>query len=280
MNNSYNKLILIGIFKNESHILEEWIQHYLIMGVEKILLIDNGSTDRYQDILQKYIDGQRVVLVVDDKKWAQEELYNKHFLHLCSSSEWVMVADLDEFIYARNGFSKITSYLDTIKDTNIAAVKIPWKIFGSSGHKKQPWSVILGFTKRTDTGCEDSLVGSKTIARGPYIARLSHHQPAIHPAHRWITSDNQEHHEEKWGAVNVCEERLAKSCLHLNHYMIQSHDWFMKVKATRGSAIRLMPEDLRTEDYFKRLDRNEMEDTELKQIVLGTTDNLDVGGRK
>ena len=118
MNNSYNKLILIGIFKNESHILEEWIQHYLIMGVEKILLIDNGSTDRYQDILQKYIDGQRVTLVVDDEKWAQEKLYNKYFLHLCASSEWVMIADLDEFVYARNGFSKITSYLDSIKDTN------------------------------------------------------------------------------------------------------------------------------------------------------------------
>ena len=78
----------------------------------------------------------------------------------------------------------------------------------------------------------------------------------------------------------MCEERLAKSCLHLNHYMIQSRDWFMKVKATRGSAAVAYRENIRDEDYFKRLDRNEMEDTELKQIVLGTTDNLDVGGRK
>ena len=50
---SYNMLLkkynlsLIAIFKNESHILKEWIEHYINEGVDKFYLIDNGSTDNY-----------------------------------------------------------------------------------------------------------------------------------------------------------------------------------------------------------------------------------------
>ena len=38
-------LSIVAIFKNESWILKEWIEHYLNQGVDHFFLIDNGSTD-------------------------------------------------------------------------------------------------------------------------------------------------------------------------------------------------------------------------------------------
>jgi len=38
-------LCLVAIFKNESYILEEYINHYIRQGVDKIFFIDNGSDD-------------------------------------------------------------------------------------------------------------------------------------------------------------------------------------------------------------------------------------------
>ena len=47
-------LCLVAIFKNESHILQEFINHYIKQGVDRFLFIDNGSTDNYIDIINKY----------------------------------------------------------------------------------------------------------------------------------------------------------------------------------------------------------------------------------
>ena len=38
-------LAIVAVFKNEADVLDEWIQHYVLEGVSKLYLIDNGSTD-------------------------------------------------------------------------------------------------------------------------------------------------------------------------------------------------------------------------------------------
>lgn len=65
-----------AIFKNEAHILEEWIQHYLAEGVDHFYLIDNGSTDNFMEILNRYTD--KVTLYSDDTRYRQDERYAQH----------------------------------------------------------------------------------------------------------------------------------------------------------------------------------------------------------
>ena len=43
-----------AIFKNESHGLEEWLLNHLNEGVEHFYLINNGSTDNFMPIIEKY----------------------------------------------------------------------------------------------------------------------------------------------------------------------------------------------------------------------------------
>ena len=41
-----------AVFKNEAHIMKEWIDHYLFHGVDHIYLINDNSNDKFLDILQ------------------------------------------------------------------------------------------------------------------------------------------------------------------------------------------------------------------------------------
>ena len=40
-------LSVLSIFKNESHILEEWLNHYINEGVDHFYLLNNNSDDNY-----------------------------------------------------------------------------------------------------------------------------------------------------------------------------------------------------------------------------------------
>jgi len=170
-------LLLIAIFKNESFIIEEWIEHYINEGVDCFLLNDNGSTDNYEHKIQKYIDAGFVVLNKNPKKYAQVEIYND-CIDCARKFDWVMVVDLDEFVYARNGFNTIKEYLNSLQQ-DVSQIHIPWKIFGSSDFIQQPKSVIQNFTWRqiynTPTKIE-----CKCIIRGNNLKTLHiHHSISI-----------------------------------------------------------------------------------------------------
>ena len=47
-------LSVLAMFKNESMIIQEWINHYIEEGVEHFYLIDNGSTDNYYEKIKMY----------------------------------------------------------------------------------------------------------------------------------------------------------------------------------------------------------------------------------
>jgi len=259
-------LCLVAIFKNESHILHEFVTHYVKQGVVRFYFIDNGSTDTWKESLQPFKD--IVHVLTDSSKHAQTRLYNT-YLNVCKLHEWVIVVDLDEFIYARNGFSTIQEYLHSLQET-ITSVCVPWKMFGSNGHIEQPTQVIPSFTKRSNYDKKEGFQGviqengvnyslHKSILRTRYVTHFGIHSSETTGTS--ITSDNCT--TSSFSAID--ESILQKSCLHLNHYCIQSYDWFMKVKSTRGAADSSTHENLRNETYFKSYDAvsNDKEDIEL-----------------
>jgi len=279
-------LCLVAIFKNESHIFKEWIEHYLNQGVDKIFLIDNGSTDSYYSILQPYISTSKVDVVKDNKKHAQVELYNKYFLHKCKAYDWVIVCDLDEFIYGRKYCNSIKDFLSKVHDS-FSQVFIPWKMFGSNGYdtmeQEQPSSVISTFTKRINNNDTNhnrckiftykgkdpiKCIYNKCIVRTKYLLRLDIHYCET-SNNRHITScvlQNNYIHPDKH-FVEINEYIIEHSALHLNHYAIQSFNWFMKVKATRGAADAAGNENVRNIKYFKEYDFNDIDDSELSNIT-------------
>lgn len=259
-------LSVIAIFKNESHSIGEWINHYKNEGVDHFYLIDNGSTDDYLKKIQFFINEGTITLIKDDTKWAQIELYNKHFLAKKTESRWFLICDLDEFVYARGKYLKITDFLKSLSK-KVGAVRIPWKVFGSSGYVSQPDRIIPSFTQRclydnlSNPGMKDKSESlSKVIVRSSSLRRFDVHYCDVKKKHQIIdpaknTIDPLVNHEDiVYQETN--EQLLSAFYLHLNHYAIQSLQWFMEVKSTRGAADTKEHDNVRNEAYFHNYDEN------------------------
>jgi len=266
-------LCLVAIFKNESHILDEFITHYIKQGVDHFFFIDNGSTDNYQNILSKF---NNITLAKDPSRPFQVQHYNNYFLNKCRKYDWVIVCDLDEFIYARLQFKTIKEYLHSLPP-GISQVFIPWKLFGSSGlntmDKKQPDNVIKHFTKRIDYNKNNNFQGvivekhhkfslSKCIVRTIYLKNFMIHSHNT-TNQNYIGADNKKYIHANKKFYKIDENILSNSFLHLNHYAIQSLEWFMRIKATRGACD--CPTNVRNEQYYKNFDNScsDIDDFEL-----------------
>jgi len=257
-------LLLIAIFKNESMILEEWIEHYINEGVDCFLLNDNGSTDDYEGKIQKYIDTGYVLLNKNPKKHAQTEIYND-CIQCARKFDWVMIVDLDEFVYARNGFNTIKEYLNSLK-SNISQIHIPWKMFGSSDFVEQPKSVIQNFTWRRIYNNETK-IECKCIVRSSQLEKIQIHTSSLkrNVSSQEIFSDNSLFLAKDNPFIeNLNEEFLSNSFLQLNHYAIQSWDFFSKIKMTRGDVSSAIYTNIRDKNYFDSYNYKDFEDNELK----------------
>ena len=162
-----------------------------------------------------------------------------------------MVVDLDEFMYARKGYKTIPEYLDTI-DNKFKQVSVLWKMFGSNGHIIQPKNIIQNFISRLnyDNYVLINFKYFKSICRSFHLKELDIHSHKIDGSTKVLISEN-----------NISENTINNSPLHLNHYAIQSWEWFKNVKMTRGDATR--SNNVRNTEYFAKYDVNDIEDNEL-----------------
>ena len=256
---------VVGIFKNESEILEEWLKHYINEGCSRFFLIDNGSTDNYLEKIKNYKD--KIELVIDNEKHSQAKLYNKYFLSKIQKYEWTIICDLDEFIYSRKEFKTIKDYLNTV-NKEVSQIAINWKIFGSNGfntlEKKEPNSVIDSFTKRINYNKKKNFQGvlkingdikmnlCKCIVRNSKVLKLDIHSSKINSG---LTTDSNNQIIKNLPFIPCNENILNSQNLHLNHYAIRSLDWFTRVKMTRGSAASQNAANSKSRiGYFKEYD--------------------------
>jgi len=267
-------LVLVAIFKNETAILQEWLEHYFMEGVDHIYLIDNGSEDQPQRILAPYVREGTVEYHVDPRPHMQTGHYNSYLDQVKRDAEWVIVVDLDEFIYSRLQFTTIADYLKSVEST-VSQIYIPWKLFGSSGWLEQPANCLDHFIHRTlynhvkTNGMRDAdHMFIKTIVRTKYLTRMEIHCSGIQAPSvnvQQITSDGQPADLVDPSFQSISEEILKKSALHLNHYPIQSYEWFRRVKMPRGSAAMAVNDKVRTIGYYNSFDShsNQIIDEEL-----------------
>ena len=263
--------------------MEEWISHYLSEGVDHFFLIDNGSTDEPYGVLHKF--KEKVTVFHDPKKNSQAELYNNYCLPLCKNFVWTLVCDLDEFMYSKNGFGTIAEYLKRVPES-VAQVSVPWKVFGSSGRnsaslpdsEKQPELIVPNFTRRANYDKLQNLHGvmwktangesvkfsfNKSIVRTRALQAFDIHGHVLYQntgktvsSYLGKTGAEKRFFDASYGFSLVSEYVLKNSALNLNHYAIQSLDWFMRVKATRGDGCSADADNVRDLSYFQSFDEN------------------------
>lgn len=244
-----------AIFKNEAHILQEWLEHYFYHGVEHIYLINDKSTDNFLPILKPYIDKNLVTLYncEDNSKeiGMQASKYNKFFHDIIKNSFWFGVLDLDEFLYSPLEID-IKNILKKYENEN--QLHISWVHFGSCGFEKQPSNVVSSFVKRGEydsikNGPDGRYNGFKSIIKTNGNIKLGIH---------WHFYNNSPK-GKKW--------KMNDSPLLINHYAIQSREFWTNIKMTRGDADHYYNDEgwERNMELFHEMDVNDILDERLKK---------------
>lgn len=257
---------ILAMFKNESMIIKNWIEHYLREGVEHFYLIDNGSNDDYEKKIEPY--KKHITLKKDStrlEKGTQSYLMNTLYLdQIKKETKWIIVCDIDEYIYGRNGCKKIIDAL-ILLPPYIQKIWIPWKIFGSNGNIIQPKNIIQSFTKRKNTYVKDYGCG-KCISKTIHLKNFGccGHDIQINTNNEFYMSNG-----EKYENFILNEENCKKLNLQLNHYMMMSLEYYQKIKCTRGGGESGLTKKY-TIEYFQDNDKryNIVDDDELLTKTL------------
>lgn len=237
-------LSIIAMFKNESYIIEQWIQHYLLEGVNHFYLIDNGSTDDYESKIQKY--KEKITLIKDSyrqEKGTQNILINKHFLSkIKNESKWVIVCDIDEYIYHTNNNKKIPDFL--INNEQYSCIWIPWKLFGASKNPNIIPNLINDLVYRQKSINTQKNGLGKSIMKCNDLIELETH----------------------FSKVNGNSLRLnLTSDLHCNHYKLISEKYFKEIKSVRGGGQNGVTKHYNIDNFYKLNNKyNEITDVLLK----------------
>lgn len=73
--------------------------------------------------------------------------------------------------------------------------------------------------------------------------------------------------------INVKRKRIGNKLIQLNHYPIQSLEFFEKVKMTRGDATSNKVDNVRNIHYFNSYDHREFCDDILKKLITNPSEN-------
>ena len=241
-------LSLLAIFKNETTNLKLWLDHYLWQGVEHFYLIDNDSDDNPLSILQEYIDNGIVTYYYLPEKYKQIQYYQYVFdaANLKQNTEWLIFCDLDEFFFGVN--CKLNKEIKKVEN-EYDYILCNWLWFGSDGLITHPPDIRTAITHRKKDFHDNPpkyIIKTNAIEHTSYIwvHCLLHHSIALNRT----LYDN----------VNI----------RLNHYQIQSLNFFQKIKMTRGDVEHIDKKDIRDMEYFKQNDFKEIQDETLKNIIL------------
>ena len=244
-----------AIFKNESHILKEWIEHYYFHGVDHIYLINDNSTDNYLEILEPYINNNKITLYHTSNEFVevsrQSEYYNYFFKKHLDETIWLGIFDLDEFLYSPNDIN----IKNIIKNYELYdQLEINWVHFGSSGFKTQPDNVVQNFIYRgeynsLENGPKGRYNSIKTIVKTSKCISLNIHLHHCNGVLKNISFDEK------------------NTPLLINHYAVQSKDYWETIKMTRGDCDKYYDSQGWERDLklFEEMDVNQIKDERLKE---------------
>lgn len=109
------KVRVLTLCKNEEQIMPFFIQHYS-PWVDEIIIIDGYSTDRSLDIAYA-LGGNKIKVkkhAFDTGKEVNDELFknirNIEWKENAESFDWIIICDMDEFLYHPNLISKLIEF--------------------------------------------------------------------------------------------------------------------------------------------------------------------------
>ena len=138
--------------KQEELYIDEWIQWYQKLGVDKIFIADNNLKNypNLKTYLQKYND----VEVFDYKEYpsVQMSAYKDIFMRERNNYDWFIFCDVDEFLHIPAANNNIKEWLQWEQYQSVDAICIYWRMYDDNDlFTYDPRPVQERFTRLSNT---------------------------------------------------------------------------------------------------------------------------------
>lgn len=256
------QVVVCAMAKNEHLYINDFVNHYVKLGFDKIYLFDND--DQNSPYIGNYIKNKEKVEIIDIRGQARECLQHDIYTMFYNTYkfDWCLFVDIDEFLF---GIGNIHMYLSQYKFRNVKQIRIKWRLFGDDNLIERDMSkpVYQVFKNVIKVTRDRSLVDKgnlenqgKAIVRGglPNVVMRSPHFASFHKRDNVIPSVLPSG-KPCWAKVVITQD-YSRETIYLNHYMTKSLSEFVNQKLNRNDAV--FNQKLKM-DYYWRINEKTQE---------------------
>ena len=228
-------LSLLAPLKDEEAYLIEFVNYYLIHGVDHFYFYDNESAVRVVEAISEHREKCTIMRAPGDA------VQQRALAHFCKNfrheTKWVAAFDIDEFVLPH----KHATFRDFLLDYDRCdGIGINWVMFGDGHHKMRPAGGVIEnylYREARQHPCIKSVVKADKLVgffHNPHVATLVDGSLYVDAHMNPITSVYNDNH-----TIDVIQ---------LNHYFTKSEaEWKRKLHRKRADSGK--PRAEHTEDH-------------------------------
>ncbi len=295
------EVVLVSAMRNEGPFVLEWLAYHRVIGIDRVVVVSNGSTDGTDELLTALADvGEMTFLrTVPGRGVAPQDAAVQAFESEVGyrPGTWYLWLDADEFLNVHVGDRTVQALVAAVGSAQ--ALMLNWRLFGSGGNDTFAGRHLSAdFVGASKLGLVANLEtkplfrhGSKMAGFAPNAAGLprlfadastvvedclgGNGKPLDLKAPRtlaWLEGRQIE------GRNNLASRReFGWDLAQINHYSVRTPDHF-RLKAARGRGMvstgPRRPNARHTPSYFDRFDRNEAEDRSILYWEQAVTERI------
>ena len=238
------RVVVCAIAKNEHLYINDWVKHYIDLGVDHIYIYDNDDkTSKYMGcyINIKYANKISIIDIRGmRRRCMQHDVYTHFYWKYGITFDYCLFCDIDEFLF---GVTNIKAWLINMKAQQI---RIKWKLFGDDDLITRDMSkpVYEIFSHEIKESLTNDLKRKNTLEnQGKFILKGRMNNVYINSCHYGSFGNNNKPipgvlpSGKPCNSKTVIEEDYSKETIFLNHYMTKSLDEFVKQKLNRNDAV-------------------------------------------
>jgi Glycosyl transferase family 2 len=292
-------VVLVSAMRNEGPFVLEWLAYHRVIGVDRVVIVSNGSTDGTDELLVALAGAGEVTFLRTSPGYgvapqdAAVQAFEEQIGYQAGS--WYLWLDADEFLNVHVGDRTAQALVTALGGAE--ALMLNWRLFGSGGNDSFSGRHVsddfigaskLGFVANLETkplfragdrfaAFASNSAGLPRLAEGAVVTAsdclggngkpLDPKNPRTAP---WL--DRQPY----TGRTNLASRReFGWDLAQINHYSVRTPDHF-RLKAARGRGMvstgPRRPNVRHTPAYF---DRNEAEDRSILYWEAAVTAEID-----